>query len=553
MGISQFPAPDTGGGGLTNDFILDKNDTTNNTFEPGRAFEAGGYSLVVTGSTAYDIYLISEVGSAVGYSNGTSIVADTAFDTIVALGLGTADVVSFTYNGPSTNAGTAGNETGAGPYLTSITPSDLPQLDDTAIVAGGNFAGNLELSFVSGTVTLPAKNVVVGSSTAAVVTRPDGLLEDFAPYDLVAVNPGVTSPSGSNANVLVGTVTAGQDPAFVTTSPILGASPGSAFSTAIQTSDAEGSVVAYALTAGEFPAGLSLATATGIISGTVAGTATGVFEFTLQITDDAGNTTSGNFEMPTDMYVSGPNSTVIAGTYYVWATATDDFVVEQGGGDFEYLMIAGGGGGGDTGTFTENAGGGGAGGLLFGTATSVSAGTITATIGGGGAVSANGTDTILATIGTAFAGGAGGDRLDNGSNGGSGGGAGYNRSPGLGTAGQGNNGGDTYTSEIAGGGGGAGGSNSQGGGGSGRDFGAYASAISIIYDAGYFAGGGGGGSRNSPQKSGGLGGGGLGAAAGDAATPGSASSGGGGGAAAYGNVGKRFGAAGGSGLIVVKF
>lgn len=561
MGISTFPAPS--GGGETNDFIIDKNDTTNTDFALGRAFAAGGYSVVVTGSTAYDIYLLDSTGSAVGYTNGTSVVASDAFESVSAIGLGTADTVAFGYNGPSTNATTAGTSVGAGPFLTSITPSDLPQIDDTAIVAGGNFASDVEISFISGTVTKAAKNVVVGSSTALVVTRPDDLIEDLAPYDLKAINPGTTEPTGSNANVLAGTVTAGTDPSFVTTSPILGAFSGTAFSTAILTSDSEGTVVSWVVTAGTLPSGLTLGSADGTLAGTPA--ASGDYYFTVEITDDGGNTNSAEFNLPVDLQFVGGDSTVVGGTTYVYFTASDDLVYKNATStNVEYLVIAGGGGGGAyNGTNTSGGGGGGAGGLVAGSATLDGAGTVAVTIGGGGALHTNGEDTVLAGFATAIGGG-GSPNNAAGSAGGSGAGGPEVLSGGTAVlaGAQGNNGAGGGGASGGGGGGkgssGGGGGSNGGAGGAGELHGAYATAIGIIYDGGYFAGGAGGGVGTQGGADiggdGGIGGGGQGwGYARRTSTAGSANSGGGGGGGALEYFGSyRAPQAGGSGLVVVR-
>lgn len=552
MAISSFPPAESGA--TTNDFILDKNDTTNNQFEMGRAFAAGGYSIAVTGSTAYDIYLLNATGSAVGYTNGTTVVASEAFESISALGLGTADSVSFTYNGPSTNAGASGTETGAGAYLTSLTPSDLPQIDDTTIVAGGNFASDVQITFTSGTVELAAKNVVVGSSTALVVTRPDGLIEDNAPYDLVAINPGVTPPSSSGANVLTGTVTAGTDPSFVTTSPILGAFTAVAFSTAILTSDSEGTVVNWEVTAGTLPSGLALATATGAISGTP--TADGDYYFTVQITDDGGNTNSAEFNLPVGLQVTTTNSTAVGGTTYAWFTSSGDLSWANAT-TAEYLVIAGGGGGGNAQFNNVGGGGGGAGGLLNGTLASPASGSAAVTVGAGGVNQAIGSNSSFAGYATATGGGNGGNRSA-GAPGGSGGGGGAD-SPstpagagGTGIAGQGNNGGNGG-SNTGGGGGGAGATGGLQTGGNGSDFGAWASAIGVIIDGGYYAGGGGGGYAGG-NTGGGLGGGGN--AGNNVAQAGDTNSGGGGGGGPEADLSGGLngsGGYGGSGLVVVRF
>jgi len=563
MGISVFPLPAEEPGG--NDFIINKNNTTNNVFELGRAFEAGGYTLKVTGSTAYDIYLLDSNGSSVGYTSGTTIVATNAFETVSALGLGTADTAYFTYNGPSSTATASGSETGAGAYLTSISPSDLPNIDDTATVIGGNFATDVAITFTSGTISLSAKNIVRTNSTALIVTRPDTLIQDNSPYNLVAINPGVTPPSKSGLNVLTGTVTAGQDPSFITTSPIYGASPNVAFSTSILASDTDGTVVKWEVTAGTVPAGLALATATGVLSGTPTTAAT--YNFTVRITDDGGNTNSRAFDLPVGFTASGGSSTVVGGTTYRWFTGSDSLIYANASNQsLQYVVIAGGGGGGACNTDYASGGGGGAGGLLFGTATLNGAATATITVGGGGANSANGSNSLISGIATATGGGAGGSVVSPttypGQNGGSGGGGGGTwagisgtRTGGTGTAGQGNNG----STGPYGGGGGGGGAGEAGGtdatsyGGDGSLYGAWASAINIIFDGGYFAGGGAGGSNNTTND-GGLGGGGRsGNQSSTYHTVGSTNSGGGGGGAPHWSPPPGAGKAGGSGLVIVRY
>lgn len=559
MGISQFP-PAASGGGLSNDFILNKNNSTNNTFALPREFEAGGYALVTSSNdSSFDVYLLNAAGSSVGYTNGSSIVASEAFAEVVVLGVGTAETIQFSYRGPSTNATAQGLEPGAGAYLVSLTPSDLPNIDDTTVVTGGNFSTAVQVTFESGTVVKSAKNVVVGSSTALVVTRPDDLINDLSPYSLRAVNPGVTQPTGSNANLLVGTITAGADPAFVTTSPILGASTGVAFSTSILTSDSDGTVVNWTVTAGTVPPGLSLATATGAISGTP--TTNGDYFFTVRITDDGGNTNTREYNLPVGFIASGANSTVVGGTTYLWWTTSGSAVYKNASSkSVEYIVIAGGGGGGNRTDSFGAAGGGGAGGLLTGTATLNGAATAVVTIGAGGAANTIGSDSLFTGIATATGGGRGGNApAQAGGNGGSGGGGaggsggGAGGAGGTAAAGQGSNGQAGDTAYGAGGGGGkgeAGGTDGGSTGGDGQQFGAWASAINIIYNAGFFAGGGAGG-REAATPAAGDGGGGR---SGDSGFPtvGSANSGGGGGGANRpGSSGT--GAAGGSGLVVVRF
>ena len=232
----------------------------------------------------------------------------------------------------------------------------------------------------------------------------------------------------------------------------------------------------------------------------------------------------------------------------------------------EVLVVAGGGGGG-----FDFGGGGGAGGLIYNSAYQLTnAAAITVTVGAGGSggppagQSTNGNNSVFGSL-TAIGGGGGA----NGSgayaygpvkNGGSGGGAGGWVSSertifGLGTAGQGFNGGigDPNTTSGAAGGGGGAGQTGQNANGSTAGNGGNGNAYSISGTSTYYAGGGGGGTYpNPPGGTGGLGGGGNGAGGinvnGFAAT---ANTGGGGGGNSGGGGGS--GGNGGSGIVIVRY
>ena len=196
-------------------------------------------------------------------------------------------------------------------------------------------------------------------------------------------------------------------------------------------------------------------------------------------------------------------------------TLTDRFTASSAIDGASVLVVAGGGGGGN-----QEGAGGGAGGLIYQTDLSLS-GSYDVTVGAGGAggptvdhYGAHGTNSTFGTLFTAIGGGAGSsnymDAPTNIRNGGSGGGAGGYRSTenGLGTTGQGKDGGVTTTGSASGGGGagfaGTGGVSGQGGkGGDGL-------AFAISGTSQYYAGGGGGGDHfSSNDGTGGLGGGGT--------------------------------------------
>jgi len=231
----------------------------------------------------------------------------------------------------------------------------------------------------------------------------------------------------------------------------------------------------------------------------------------------------------------------------------------------EYLVVAGGGAGG-YGNSSIGGGGGGAGGLRTATGFNVSAGSpITVTIGAGAAAQTDGgsqpqkgSDSVFSTI-TSIGGGCGNHYNYNNTSGnrpvtgGSGGGSARSSNTyGFGTSGQGFDGGSQDNNDEGSGGGGASqvGGDAIGGtrGGNGGD----GITSSISGSSTSYSGGGGGGARSSRTVgSGGLGGGGQGGNDGGVSpVAGTANTGGGGGG---GGGFADNSAAGGSGVVIVRY
>lgn len=246
----------------------------------------------------------------------------------------------------------------------------------------------------------------------------------------------------------------------------------------------------------------------------------------------------------------------------------------------QYLIVAGGGSGGG-----NRGGGAGAGGLLSSTRSISGSTTFTVTVGAGaassgsvsaaGLVGVNSSLTIPGTSIVAYGGGGGGGYTSGTSatNGGSGGGAGYTtKTIGLGTVGQGYDGGAfASTSDwAAGGGGGAGGIGGTGitdgalivGGLGGIGSSTYSALLSLanagvdVSGTRYIAGGGGGGTRLGTGGTGGSGGGGRGSddGIGTGQTAGTTNTGGGGGGGGGQSGGtSSAGLAGGSGIVIISY
>jgi hypothetical protein len=266
-------------------------------------------------------------------------------------------------------------------------------------------------------------------------------------------------------------------------------------------------------------------------------------------------------------FATGGNIVANDGTYWYHAFLTSGTFTPQTALTCDLLVIAGGGGGGK-----NVGGGGGAGGLQTSTSTNLTPTAYVVTVGGGGAGGGpadiqgiSGSNSIFSSVITSTGGGGGGGAGEvQGLNGGSGGGSSYNGNiaGGLGTAGQGNNGGSSIYF-VAGGGGGAGGvgANATGSGSGAGGIGATSSLINAfatatstgVYSApNYYYAGGGGGGGYTPQVdgAGGIGGGGAG---GGTPTAGTRGTGGGGGGNAGGSGYGPNGASGGSGIVIIRY
>ena len=231
----------------------------------------------------------------------------------------------------------------------------------------------------------------------------------------------------------------------------------------------------------------------------------------------------------------------------------------------DYLVVAGGGGGGGR-DANQGGGGGGAGAYRTGSAT-LSATGYTVTIGAGGngnsnATGSTGSNSTFNSL-TSSGGGGGGKNGSNGLSGGSGGGGGgVSGIAGSGSTGgnSGGNGGNSSGLDYRSGGGG-GGASAAGGSAENTTNAGVGGAGTAWLNGTYYAGGGGGGdwaSATGTSGTGGIGGGGKGGTGATAVTQanavaGTANTGGGGGGRGYESNLTGAGAAGGSGIVIIRY
>ena len=400
------------------------------------------------------------------------------------------------------------------------------------------------------TITAPFSSFVNANEPYDVrVTNPSGLsatLEDAIFADTI---PTFTNAADTTFNVFDGN----RSSITITPGELCGAT------------DAESDTLTYAVTTGALPSGLTMASNTGQITGSVSAVGSNTTStFTVTVTQTGGGASNTRQFKIT---IQAPQVTTF--------NSSGTFTVPNGLNKVTALVVAGGGG-----TNFHHGGGGGGGGLIYRPDFAITPGTpISVTVGNGAPQTSNGPnapkgqDSVFSTLTAKGGGGGQTEGATEGSAngpGGSGSGAGYNPShngePGLaiqptqpgdsGTYGFGNPGGNGFytsppTGAQGGGGGGAGGGggnsgpNNSGQGGAGKQY-------DISGSNTYYAGGGcGGGHTNAGSASGGQGGGGSrpGGGPGQNGQPGIANTGGGGGGGNDSNQNPG----GGSGIVILKY
>ena len=407
----------------------------------------------------------------------------------------------------------------------SVTISALSVSDDSTITyslaSGSSLPSGITLSS-SGVISGTLPNISSNTTYTFTVNATDGS------------NPAISRTFSFVSNAAPTWVTAeGSIGGFLNNTSIT--------TTALSATDPSDTVT-YSLASGSsLPAGLSLNSSSGVISGTLPSVSVDTtYTFTVNATDSI-NTVPRQFSILSRVPVS-----------------------------VEYLLIGGGGGGGGT-----HGPGGGAGGVLSGSINLTPSSTYALAIGAGGSGAVNsdvpgGNGVSTTGFGLTAGGGGGGGRgydvIGSAANGvaglatnGNGGGGGSTASGGSGN-GSGNSGGNGNSNSpgSGGGGGGAGASGSNGSGsGSGSATGGQGGIgiqSSITGTATYYAGGGGGAGWTTLGAAGGNGGGGRGgnyaSLDGGAGVAGTANTGGGGGG---GGDGGGDGANGGSGVIIIAY
>jgi hypothetical protein len=448
------------------------------------------------------------------------------------------------------------------PIITGIAPDNISGSASTAVIINGtNFESGsiVKLIDINSTELFTLSTTFNNARSLQFLTP--ALTASAGPYDVKVTNP------DNQISILENVLNVGTTPTWITSSGSLGNIFDIERTTktfTLSATDADSNSLNYSIISGNLPTNMTL-TSGGVIQGTTTGVASDTtYSFTVRVSDGI-NYSDRNFSITTKAPVIQSFTN----------TGTTTWTCPSGVTKVRALLVAGGGGGG-----ADRSAGGGGGGMIDHPSFTVVPGTnYTVTVGAGGsggtgvASGLTGSDSVFSTL-AAKGGGGGGTGYNFPTSGGSGGGGGWTTT--YQTAGQATQGSQSGESGTYGYGfaGGNGGNNiNAGGGGAGgagstatqnqRPNGGIGRVSDITESSVYYAGGGGGGQafdgpngQTTPywylQGLGGTGGGGNGGGAnGQAGFPGTANTGGGGGGGA--NIPQANGAAGGSGIVILRY
>jgi hypothetical protein len=294
-----------GGGGASNDFTINVGASGNTLVPLTTSFPVGSYICTsALSDTALDIYLINEDGTSAGYANATTatttITASKSFNKLVIYGAANNDTLTFQFKYVFAPTGASSADFAAvPPRISSVSDSDLQNIDDTTTITGFNFAEDVEVAFTgTGYSSTAAKNIVRASATSLVVTRPDNFPTTGAPYTITVTNPGIPSPTSTSSHVLASSVTAGNAPVWVTSATLPNFVKTVAYSQAIQATDSDGgSSVTYSIISGSLPTGISFDTSTATFSGTPTENTGTPYTYVIRATDSGGNFVNRTFSL----------------------------------------------------------------------------------------------------------------------------------------------------------------------------------------------------------------------------------------------------------------
>lgn len=257
------------------------------------------------GDTTYDVYAIASDGTLVGNTTTDQLITSGELAKVVVIGGTNADTLTFDTKTTAFTTSKSDINDGAPAFITSVSVSDLESFNDTTVVTGGNFATDVEVYFVGTDATdRAAKSIVRNSSSELVVTRPDNLVPDYAPYDVKIINPGIPLPTQApTQHILSDAITAGAYPVWSTFNQLFW-EQGITTSLTLVAADAEASDIDYSIISGSLLPNMSLDGETGVItcSDDSAYLPGDTANFTVRAVDTGGNTADKEFDIHVNNY-----------------------------------------------------------------------------------------------------------------------------------------------------------------------------------------------------------------------------------------------------------
>ena len=179
------------------------------------------------------------------------------------------------------------------PVISSVSPTSFNgESGETFTINGSAFETTASVKFItSGGAEFSAGSVTRVSSSQLTATTPQDFAVSDEPLSIKVVN-------GSGlSSVFEDVIDCGGTPSWTTAAGSLGVfGAGSSISLTVSATDSEGQTVSYLLASGSLPAGTSLDSSTGVISGTNTDTIDTTYNFTLSASDGI-NTSSRSFSV----------------------------------------------------------------------------------------------------------------------------------------------------------------------------------------------------------------------------------------------------------------
>jgi hypothetical protein len=385
MAISIFPEPSSSGA-ASNDFTVNVGSSGSTNVTLSTSFPAGSYICTSSLSdTTLDIYLLASDGSLVGSANSstatTTITASQPFNRVVVYGGANNDTLEFQFKYVFAPSAVTTNYA-APARLISKSATNLPNLNDTVILTGENFATDVVVRFIgTDNIERAPKSVVRDSSTQLTVTRPDNFPTNVNPYSIKVTNPGVSPlPTTTNQHIIASGISSGASPVWVTGSQLNTAYYNTAFSQQLSATDSDGgSSITYSIVSGSLPTGISMSSS-GLISGTSTSTAGGGKVLVIRATDSGGNYLDLNTVLPYAIATGGTIQTQGSSLFHTFASSgTYTQLIPA---TVSYLNVGGGGRGASGMGGSGLGGGGGGGGVRDASSTLLSAQAYTVVVGG---------------------------------------------------------------------------------------------------------------------------------------------------------------------------